>query len=154
MAKHQHDKNAEELWQYFQNVIAWVRKTFTKYRKEMKGVEWGSLYNKYKNVTYDSREIEEKTLKLIDDDEVQSLKGIYEYILTGEEKHLNLRQFDDKIKRKVYEKQKGKCVWCKKTFEFEEMEADHITPWHEGGKTDSKNCQMLCKDDNRKKSGK
>ena len=154
MAKHQHDKNAEELWQYFQDVIAWVHKTFTKYRKEMKGVEWGRLYNKYKKVAYDAKEIEEKTLKLIDDDEVQSLKGIYEYILTGEEKHLNLRQFDDKTKRKVFEKQKGKCVWCKKTFEFEGMEADHITPWHEGGKTTAMNCQMLCKDDNRKKSGK
>ena len=154
MAKHQHDENADELWQYFQDVIVWVHKTFTKYRKEMKGVEWGRLYNKYKDVGYDAKELEKKTLKLIDDDEVQSLKGIYEYILTGEEKHLNLRQFDDKTKRKVYEKQKGKCVWCKKIFEFEEMEADHITPWHEGGKTISKNCQMLCKDDNRKKSGK
>jgi len=154
MAKHQHNKNAEELWQYFQDVVAWVHKTFTKYRKEMKGVEWGRLYNKYKDVAYDVKEIEGKTLKLIDDDEVQSLKGIYEYILTGEEKHLNLRQFDDKTKRKVFEKQKGKCVWCKKTFEFEGMEADHITPWHEGGKTTAMNCQMLCKDDNRKKSGK
>ena len=154
MAKHQHDKNAEELWEYFQDVIAWVHKTFIKYRKEMKGVEWGRLYNKYKDVAYDTKGIEEKTLKLIDDDEVQSLKGIYEYILTDEEKHLNLRQFDDKTKRKVFEKQKGKCVWCKKTFEFEEMEADHITPWHEGGKTTAMNCQMLCKDDNRKKSGK
>ena len=154
MAKHQHNKNAEELWQYFQDVIAWVHKTFTEYRKEMKGVEWGRLYNKYKNNAYDAKEIEGKTLKLIDDDEVQSLKGIYEYILTDEEKHLNLRQFDDKTKRKVFEKQKGKCVWCKKTFEFEGMEADHITPWHEGGKTTAMNCQMLCKDDNRKKSGK
>lgn len=154
MAKHQHEANADELWQYFQNVIAWVRKTFTKYRKEMKGVEWGRLYIKCKDVAYDTQELEEKILKLIDDDEVQSLKGIYEYILTGEEKHLNLRQFDDKTKRKVYEKQKGKCVWCKKVFQFEEMEADHITPWHEGGKTDSKNCQMLCKLDNRTKAGK
>jgi hypothetical protein len=153
MAKHQHDENAEELWQYFQDVITWVRKTFAKYRKDMKGVEWGRLYNKYKDTAYDAKEFEGKTLKLIDDDEVQSLKGIYEYILTGEEKHLNLRQFDDKTKRKVYEKQKGKCVWCKKTFEFEEMEADHITPWHEGGKTISGNCQMLCKQDNRTKSG-
>ncbi|QQR78905.1 MAG: DUF262 domain-containing protein [Candidatus Moraniibacteriota bacterium] len=154
MAKHQHDENAEELWQYFQNVIAWAHKIFTKYRKEMKGVEWGRLYNRYKDTAYDSREIEEKTLELINDDEVQSLKGIYEYILTGEDKHLNLRQFEDKTRRKAYEKQKGKCVWCKKTFEFEEMEADHITPWHEGGKTTAENCQMLCKQDNRTKSGK
>jgi len=154
MAKHQHDKNAEELWRYFQDVIAWVHKTFTKYRKEMKGVEWGRLYNKYKKVAFDAKEIEEKTLKLIDDDEVQSLKGIYEYILTDEEKHLNLRQFDDKTKRKVFEKQKGKCVWCKKVFKFEEMEADHITPWSKDGKTTLENCQMLCLKDNRTKSGK
>ncbi|MBU2579128.1 DUF262 domain-containing protein [Patescibacteria group bacterium] len=154
MSKHQHDADADELWQYFQDVIAWARKIFTKYRKEMKGVEWGRLYNKYKNVAHDTQAIEEKTLKLIDDDEVQSLKGIYEYILTGEKKHLNLRQFDDKTKRKIYEKRKGKCVWCKKTFEFEEMEADHIKPWHEGGKTVAGNCQMLCKQDNRTKSGK
>lgn len=154
MAKHQHDMNAEELWIYFQKVVAWVRKTFTKYRREMKGVEWGRLYNKCIDITYNAQEIEKKILKLIDDDEVQSLKGIYEYILTGEEKHLNLREFDDKTKRKSFEKQKGKCIWCKKTFKFEEMEADHIKPWHEGGKTISENCQMLCKQDNRTKSGK
>ena len=153
MAKHQHDENAEELWQYFQEVIAWVRKTFIKYRKDMKGVEWGRLYNAYKDADLDANEIEAKTLKLIDDDEVGSLKGIYEYILTGDEKHLNLRQFDDKTKRKAFEKQRGRCVLCKKTFEFEEMEADHITPWHEGGKTNEENCQMLCKQDNRTKSG-
>lgn len=154
MATHQHDKNADELWQYFQDVIEWVRTTFTNYRKEMKGVEWGVLYNKYKDTKHNPKKIEEEIVKLINDDEVQNVKGIYTYILTREEKHLNLRQFDDKIKRKAYEKQKGICVWCKKKFEIEGMEADHITPWHEGGKTDSKNCQMLCKDDNRKKSGK
>lgn len=154
MAKHQHDGDAEELWQYFQDVIAWVRKTFVKYRKDMKGVEWGRLYNKYRSEIFDSNVIEKKTLELIDDDDVQSLRGIYEYILSGEEKHLSLRQFDDKIKRKVFEKQKGKCVRCKKIFQIEDMEADHITPWHEGGKTTLENCQMLCKDDNRRKSGK
>ena len=85
---------------------------------------------------------------------MQSISGIYEYILTRNEKYLNLRAFDDKIKRKVYEKQKGICTWCKKKFEIEEMEADHIKPWHEGGQTIASNCQMLCKEDNRKKSGK
>lgn len=154
MARHQHDEDADELWLYFQKVVAWVRKTFTVYRKEMRGVEWGRLYNKFKDGAYDSKEIEEKTLLLIDDDEVQSLRGIYEYILAGDERLLNLREFDDKTKRKAYEKQKGNCVWCKKHFEFEEMEADHVTPWHEGGKTVSENCQMLCKLDNRTKSGK
>ncbi len=154
MAKHQHDKNAEELWKYFQNVIAWVRSIFTNYRKEMKGVEWGTLYNKYKDTKYNPKKIEEEILKLINDDEVQNIKGIYTYVLTREEKHLNLRQFDDKVKRKAFEKQKGVCVWCKKKFKIEEMEADHITPWSKSGKTTLENCQMLCLQDNRTKSGK
>jgi len=154
MAKHQHDQDANELWNYFQNVITWVRKTFTTYRKEMKGIEWGLLYNKYKDAKLDPQKIENEISKLIEDDDVQNVKGIYQYILTRDEKYLNLRGFDDKTKRKAYEKQKGVCVWCKKRFEFEEMEADHIKPWHEGGKTVFENCQMLCKQDNRMKSGK
>lgn len=154
MAKNQHNPNADELWNYFQDVIAWVRKTFIKYRSEMRGIEWGVLYNKYRDTKLDPEKIEIEILSLINDDEVQSIKGIYTYILTREEKHLNLRQFDDKTKRKVYENQKGICVWCKKHFEIEEMEADHIKPWHEGGKTTLENCQLLCKQDNRTKSGK
>ena len=156
MSKHQHDPNASALWRYFQDVISWVKTTFTVYRKEMKGIEWGLLYNKYKDVIYDTKKLEEKILTLIDDDDVQSIKGIYTYVLTGEEKHLNLRQFDDKIKRKVYEKQKGICPRCGKDkhYELSEMEADHIKPWHEGGHTIEANCQMLCKQHNRAKSGK
>ncbi len=154
MAKHQHDNNADELWNYFQNVISWVRAIFIVYRKEMKGIEWGVYYNKYKNEDYDPSKIEEQILKLIEDDDVQSVSGIYDYILTGNVKYLSLRAFDEKMKRKVYEKQKGKCVWCKKKFDIEGMEADHINPWHEGGRTIVENCQMLCKEDNRKKSGK
>jgi hypothetical protein len=154
MSNHQHDPNAGALWRYFQDVISWVKTTFTVYRKEMKGVEWGILYNKYKDVVYDTKELEKRIRILIDDDEVQSVKGIYTYILTGEEKHLNLRQFDDKIKRKVYERQKGICVKCNNHFEISHMEADHIIPWHQGGKTIEKNCQMLCKLDNRTKSGR
>lgn len=154
MSKHQHDPNALALWTYFQAVITWVNGTFPNYRKEMKGVGWGRLYNKYHAVVYDTDELEERILTLIDDDDVQSVKGIYTYLLTGEEKHLSLRQFDDKVKRKVFERQKGVCVKCLKKFEFDQMEADHVKPWHEGGTTDEKNCQLLCKDDNRRKSGK
>jgi hypothetical protein len=156
MSEHQHDPNAGALWRYFQDVISWVKTTFTVYRKEMKGVEWGSLYNKYKDVVYDTKILEGKILKLIDDDDVQSVKGIYLYILTGEEKHLNLRQFDEKIKRKVYEKQKGICPKCPegKHYKIEEMEADHIKPWHKGGHTTEDNCQLLCKYDNGRKSGR
>ncbi len=154
MAKHQHDENSDELWSYFQDVIAWVRKVFTHYRKDMKGIEWWLLYNSYKETEYDSVIMGLKIQELIHDDDVQSMKGIYVFLLTGQEKYLNLRQFDDKIKAQTYLKQKGICTWCKEHFEIEAMEADHITPWHEGGKTTAENCQMLCKNCNRTKSGK
>ncbi len=154
MARHQHDIDAKDLWTYFQRVIEWVHRLFPKYRSEMKGIEWGALYNKYKDLVFDTKELEDEILKLIDDDDVQSTKGIYYYLFTKDEKHLSLRQFDDKTKRKVYEKQEGICSICKKHFELTEMEADHIIPWHQGGKTIIENCQMLCKLDNRTKSGK
>lgn len=88
------------------------------------------------------------------DDDITNKKGIYSYILTKDEKHLNIRAFTDKQKRQIYEKQKGTCIVCKKEFDIAEMEADHITPWCEGVKTDLENCQMLCKTDNRRKSNK
>ena len=75
-------------------------------------------------------------------------------MLDGDESHLNLRSFTDSQKREAYERQKGICPVCKQHFEINEMEADHIDPWHAGGKTEPKNCQMLCKPDNRRKSGK
>ena len=153
MANHQHDPNATALWIYFQSVITWVTATFTNKRRFMKGVDWGTLYNKYKDNTYDTKEFEVVISKLIADDDVTKKSGIYPYILTSDEKYLSIRAFSDSIKQKVYERQKGICIKCKKQFELDEMEADHITPWHEGGKTMEENCQMLCKDDNRRKSG-
>ena len=155
MSNHQHDPNALALWQYFQSVITWVQGTFTKKRtKFMKGVDWGALYNKYKDKVFDTNVIEEETARLIADDDVQKKKGIYPYILTRDERHLGVRAFSDSMKQKVYEKQKGICVECKEHFDIAQMEGDHITPWHEGGKTIEENCQMLCRDDNRRKSGK
>ena len=154
MAKHQHDENADELWNYFQNVIAWVRANFTNYRREMNSVQWGELYNKFKNKKLNTGKLEAEIKELMQDEDVTKKSGIYPYVLTRKETFLNIRAFSDKQKREAYEKQKGKCVKCKKRFEIEEMEADHITPWREGGKTISKNCQMLCKEDNRTKSGK
>lgn len=154
MANHQHDPNAIALWRFFQDVISWLKLTFVVYRREMKGVEWGPLYWLYKDQMFDTGKIEGEIKRLIDDDEVQSVSGIYPYILTGNEKHLNLRQFDIKIKRKVFEKQGGLCPICGNRFEFDQMEGDHIVAWHEGGKTIEANCQMLCKADNRTKSGK
>jgi hypothetical protein len=151
MAKNQHSPNANELWLYYQNVISWVRVVFPKYRREMKGVGWGFLYNTYKNGKYDSKELEARTATLMMDDDITNKKGIYEYLLSGNEKHLNVRAFTDSQKREAYERQKGNCVVCKEHFDISEMEADHITPWVDGGKTNADNCNMLCKHDNRRK---
>ena len=153
-------KNANELWEYFQSVIEWVQKVFPNYRNEMASVNWGELYNEFKNKKISAVKLEEEISKLMQDEDVNSKPGIYLYVLTRQEKHLSIRAFNDKMKREAYERQKGICPWCKKEkkekqkWDIEEMEADHITPWHEGGKTLAENCQMLCKDHNRTKSGK
>ena len=154
MAKNQHEPNANELWLYFQSVMNWVKTVFPNYRKEMKGVDWGFLFNSYSSKKQDSGKLEKQISVLMQDEDVTNKKGIYEYVLTGKEKYLNIRAFTDNQKRETYEKQNGICVICNEHFELSEMEADHITPWHEGGKTSSENCQMLCKEDNRRKSGK
>ena len=152
MAAHQGDKNADELKTHFKNVISWVDNTFPGYRKEMKGVSWGELYSQYGKAKLDPNKLEKEVSTLMQDEDVSNRKGIYTYVLSGEEKLLSIRSFKDNTKRGAYEKQKGICVKCKKKFRLEEMEADHITPWSKGGKTSVDNCQMLCKDDNRKKS--
>ena len=87
------------------------------------------------------------------DEDVTKKSGIYPYVLDGQEKHLNIRAFTPNQKREAYERQKGICPVCGKQFEIDEMEADHITPWHEGGKTNAANCQMLCREDNRRRVG-
>jgi hypothetical protein len=153
MAKQQHKPNANELWLYYQAVISWVNATFIKYRKQMKGIDWGTLYAEFKDKDFDSAKLELEISKLMEDEDVSNKKGIYAYVLTRKEKHLNIRAFSDNQKREAYESQKGICAVCKEHFELEAMEADHITPWHEGGKTNAVNCQMLCKEDNRRKSG-
>lgn len=154
MAKQQHEPNANELWLYFQNFINWVKVVFPKYRKEMKGVAWGVLYNEFKDKKIDHIKLAEEIAKLMQDEDVTNKKGIYEYVLTRKEKHLNIRAFSDNQKREAYERQKGICPVCTEDYKIEQMESDHITPWHEGGKTTAENCQMLCKDCNRRKSGK
>lgn len=154
MSKNQHESNANELWLYFQAVINWVKATFPKYRKEMKGIKWGLLYNDYKDKKFDQKKLEDEITTLMLDEDVENKKGIYYYVLTRKEKYLNIRAFSDKQKREAYERQKGICPVCTEHYEIEEMEGDHITPWHLGGKTTADNCQMLCRDDNRRKSGK
>ena len=154
MGNHQHDSDASALWIYFQSVITWVNAKFKNYRPAMKGVPWGFLYNKYKDAVLDPEKIEAETKRLVLDDDVTNKKGIYSYILTGDEKYLSIRAFSAAQKLAAYEFQFGICPICGNHFEIEEMEADHITPWSEGGKTSAENCQMLCKSCNRRKSNK
>lgn len=154
MSKHQHESNANDLWLYFTGVIDWVKILFPKYRKEMKSVEWGKLYNENKDKKFDSNELEKEVHELMQDEDVTKRTGIYEYVINGNEKALNIRAFSDNQRREAYEKQKGFCPNCNESFEIEEMEADHIKPWSKGGKSISENCQMLCKNCNRVKSGK
>ena len=154
MAEHSiKDSDATALWLYFQQVINWVQAKF-KYRSVMKGVDWGAIYNKYGSEHIHIEEMEQRISELIQDSDVGNQKGIYWYVFDADERHLQIRAFDGNTKRRQYEKQKGICPICGKHFEIEEMEADHITPWSQGGHTTPDNCQMLCRDCNRRKSSK
>ncbi|KFX00116.1 HNH endonuclease [Pectobacterium carotovorum subsp. carotovorum] len=154
MAMHQNDNNANPLWLYFQSVINWINATFPKYRKEMKGITWGILYNAHKGDQLDPGALEAEITRLMADDDVTKKSGSYEYVLNRKERTLSIRAFTGNQKREAYERQKGICPACGNYFEIDGMEADHITPWCQGGKTIADNCQMLCKMDNRTKSGK
>ena len=154
MAEHSiKDKDATALWLYFQQVMNWVIATF-KYRSVMKGVDWGAIYNKYGQEHIDKDDLEARISALIKDSDVTNQKGIYWYVFDGDDHHLQIRAFDGNMKQRVYERQQGICPLCGKHFEIEQMEADHITPWSQGGHTTEDNCQMLCRDCNRRKSSK
>lgn len=152
MALHQQDENANQLWIYFKRVIEWVQTIFPAKRKEMKGLPWGLLYNQFKDAPLDPDKLETEIKALMIDDDVTNKKGIYPYVLTRDERHLNIRAFTEKQKREAYERQNGICPDCGKHFAFEEMQGDHITPWSKGGHTTSDNCKMRCADCNRRKS--
>ena len=154
MAAHQHDSSAQALWSYFRTVIDWVQATFPKYRKEMKGIEWGLLYNKYGASAWNAAALEKRVSKLMADEDVTRKSGIYPYVLGEPEKVLSVRPFGPREKREAYERQDGECRMCGEKFDISEMEADHIKPWSQGGKTISENCQMLCKACNRTKGAK
>lgn len=154
MAKNQHCPNANELWLYFNSVINWVKTLFPTYRKEMKGLPWGRLYNEYHAQFFDASKLESEITLLLQEEDVTKKQGVYPYLITREERHLSIRGFSNSQKREVYERQGGVCPVCGKTFEYEEMEADHITPFSKGGRTTVGNCQLLCKHDNRMKSNR
>lgn len=152
MARHQYDSKAIGLWNYFRNVIEWVQAIFPVKRKEMKGLPWGLFYNQNSQRTdLDDKTLEAKISELMADEDVTRKSGVYEYVLTGNEKALSIRTFSERDKRAAYERQKGICPICGKKFPFEKMHADHIIPWSKGGHTTPDNCQMLCRDCNLKK---
>ena len=153
MLRHKRDKSSQPLREYFRDVIDWVEATFTTKRKFMKGVDWGGLYNNYKDAEFDPAKIEAEIDELLDDEDVMD-SGIYTYIITRHRRHIYRRTFQPRIKRLVYKKQAGICNICKDKFKIQEMEADHINPWSEGGKSNEENCQMLCRKCNREKSSK
>lgn len=156
MSAHKNDDTADELIAHFETVIEWAKKLFPYYRREMKSVDWGALWRDWNGRTrlerQDPKEIEARVVELMSDDDVRRKSGIYPYMLTGEEKYLNVRQFTNSMKRSAYETQDGICAKCTKKFDMKDMQADHITPWSRGGKTEADNLQMLCKDCNRRKS--
>lgn len=159
MAAHKSDNDADELWQYFQDVIHWTEKIFPNYYADMKGLDWCHLYNKYHNFTFNSSEMIKDVKSLHEDEDVQKPTGIYEYLLCRNidpyaERLLKLRAFDKRDKLAAYSRQEGICPVCKQHFEFDEMDGDHIIPWSKGGHTTLENCQMLCRDCNSKKSDK
>lgn len=156
MAQHQHDPNANNLWTYFQNVLNWAITNFEmkKFKKIMKGLDWALYYDDYHDKTLDTVEMAKRISTLMRDSEIQRQSGIIPYVLTGDERHLDLRGFPEDIKLAVWEQQGHICPLCGKEFDFEFMEGDHIKPWRDGGRTVIENCQMLCRECNRKKGAK
>ena len=156
MAEHQHDPNANNLWTYFQNVLNWAITNFEmkKFKKIMKGLNWALLYDRYHEKTLNTAEMWKQISTLMRDSEIQKQAGIIPYVLTGDEHYLDLRAFPEDIKLAVWEKQNHICPHCGKEFDLEFMEGDHITPWREGGRTVIENCQMLCRECNRRKGSK
>lgn len=152
MANNQFEQNCNELWLYFKKVMDWVKATFTTYRREMKNVEWGILYNQYGEKQYDTNKLEAEIVSMLEDEDITNSRGIYEYLFDRDERHLSIRKFSDRIKRTVYEKQGKCCAKCGQHFPLEKMQADHITPWSKGGRTVIDNCQVLCEICNRTKS--
>ena len=162
MGSNRREKTAIDLWNHFRSVIDWVKAVFpeehnTNFEKYMKGVDWGGLYRRYKDNNLDPDELAVEVKRLMADDEVKTKAGIYPYLLTKEKRHLNLRKFSDTQKQKAFAMldPPGVCPGCgKEDLGISDMEADHITPWIEDGKTNDENCQMLCMECNRRKGDK
>src|SRR3989338_3003574 len=172
MSIHRNDKNITELKKYFNSVIDWISSVFIDIESEMCGLEWGRLYEQYHKKAHNPKEVSAKVRKLYGDSYIKNRKGIFEYILGGsvDTKLLEVRVFDEAIKRPTYEsqttkakkKEESNCPLCAighdankgKIWSFVEMDADHVAAWSKGGATSAKNCQMLCKTHNRAKGNR
>ncbi len=172
MSKHRKDKNIDELKKYFNTVIDWIPSVFADIESEMRGLEWGRLYEVYHKKAYNPTKISAEVRKLYGDPYIKNRKGIFEYILGGsnDSKLLEVRVFDDAVKKAVYSAQTAKaekkgesnCPLCaighdankEKVWNLNEMDADHVAAWSKGGATSVKNCQMLCKTHNRAKGNR
>ena len=172
MSHHRFDNNINEVKAYFNSVIDWVSGVFPEVENEMRGLEWGRLYETYHHQAYNPKEVRKKVQELYADSYVKNRKGIFEYILGGcvDSKLLDVRVFDDATKKSVYAKQTNEakekgisnCSYCAmgndnnrtKIWALKDMDADHVTAWSKGGATDISNCQMLCKSHNRAKGNR
>lgn len=172
MSRHRNDKNITELKTYFNSVIDWVSSVFTDVESEMRGLEWGRLYELYHKKSYDPKKVSAEVHKLYADPYIKNRKGVFEYILGGstDTKLLEVRVFDEATKKATYatqtaaaeKKHTSNCPLCAvghdankdKIWKLDEMDADHVAAWSKGGKTSAKNCQMLCKTHNRAKGNR
>jgi len=172
MSAHRKDNNIKELKAYFNSVLDWVSTVFIDVLPEMKGLEWGKLYETYHGNSYDPKKMSEDVKKLAADDYVQNNKGIFEYLLGGKSdtKLLDVRVFEPKVKRAAYTKQtqaaqasgESNCPLCavgnnankSRLYDFDEMDADHVTAWSKGGGSSAENCQLLCVTHNRAKGNR
>ena len=172
MSKHRNDNNINEVKTYFTSVIDWVSSVFKDVESEMCGLEWGRFYEEYHNKSYNPNKVSEQVKELYADPYVKNRKGIFEYILGGltDTKLIDVRIFDEATKKATYSKQTkeaekkeiSNCPHCdignnsnkSRIYKLKEMDADHVTAWSKGGKTDIKNCEMLCKTHNRAKGNK
>lgn len=155
MEKHYRDIDAIELWRYYEDVIRWASRTFPTYRKLMQGIEWGLLYNRFKNV--DATGLDDKVTEILETEEISNEKAVYEAVLSGNMNLLQARAFPEADRKRKYREQDGMCANpnCPnhgKRFDFKDMAGDHIVPWSRGGKTVYENLQMLCKACNSAKS--
>lgn len=172
MSKHRFDTNINELNNYFNSVIDWVSTVFIDVETEMRGLEWGRLYEIYRKQPYNPQTVSQQVKELYADSYVKNRKGVFEFILGGSTdfKLLDVRVFDDATKKSVYAKQTAEaeqngtsnCSLCTlgheanktKIWNLKDMDADHVSAWSKGGATDIKNCEMLCKTHNRAKGNR